>query len=342
MAGLERAYRRLLLAYPAHYRRRHGAELVTTLLEMSPPGRSRPLPGDAWHLVVAGLRQRFRLPARRPVAWLGALLATLTLGAFGAAAGSWLAARTDAGLPSREAFSAVSRLAGDGIDQWEQRDTTPHTVPAWWSVADDAGWSAGPARARLAAAGWSLTAERPLPDGQNYDAAGTLTRVARTTFDGTRGGLHLRVFGDVTTGHALVEVHVWPEATALRRPLTITGAVLGLLTGWPLAATLAYRLRRAATGRARLAAALLGAALAALVTPAAACYANLGLMVRAAGADGPPVTVHSAFTAGPFETWGWPWMVLQLSVAGLLLALSGIAVAVRGPAEELAARPALT
>ncbi len=37
-AGPERHYRRLLWAYPGPYRRRHGAEIVTTLLDMAESG----------------------------------------------------------------------------------------------------------------------------------------------------------------------------------------------------------------------------------------------------------------------------------------------------------------
>ena len=39
---LERTYRRLMLAYPGRYRRRHGTEIVTTLLEMAAPASGTP------------------------------------------------------------------------------------------------------------------------------------------------------------------------------------------------------------------------------------------------------------------------------------------------------------
>src|SRR5690349_5611077 len=87
--ALERFYQRLLHAYPRAYRHRHGAEIVTTLLEMAPPGQRRPKPAEVWHLVASGLRQRFRVPAHRPLAVLAAVLALLAGGALGAAAGSW-------------------------------------------------------------------------------------------------------------------------------------------------------------------------------------------------------------------------------------------------------------
>jgi hypothetical protein len=266
--------------------------------------------------VVAGVRQRFRLPSRRPLAWTAAVLLALVLGAFGAAAGSLAAAQTMAGLPTRDAFSAVSRLAGDGIDRWEQRDTTPHGQPSWRSDVDDPGWSAAEAREAVARTGWTLTpaGEQPLP-------------WRHTAFDGTRDGLHLRVVGNVTGGHDLVSVMVWPEDNVARWPVTVAGAAAGLLAGWLLAAALAYRLRRIPSGPRHLAAGLATTTLAAWLVPAAACYANLGLMVRAAGDEDTPTMVYRAFAAGPFETWGWTWMIAQLGVAGLLLGLSGVAVA---------------
>jgi hypothetical protein len=342
MTRLERSYRRLMLAYPAAYRRRHASEIVTTLLEMSPPARRRPPAGDAWHLIRAGLRQRFRLPARRPLAWAGALLVTLVLGAFGAAAGSWAAEQTYAALPSAAGFAAVSGpVAGGHLDP-PARDRTPHAVTSWWGTADAPGWTPSAARAQLERTGWAPTAVRALPDGAAYGPGERLSPVTRTAFDGTRDGLHVRVFGNTTAGHSLVEVIMWPEANGSRWPLTAGGALIGLLTGWPLAASLAYRLRRAPAGRARLAAGLIGSALAACAVPALACYANLGLMVRTAGTGDLPTTVHSAFTAGPFETWGGGWLVPQLTVAGLALGLAGAAVARRAGGEERAAGPALT
>ena len=92
-AGLEQCYRRLLWAYPSDYRRRHGAEIVTTLVEMAEGGGSRPSLGTTLHLAACGLRQRFRLPARRPFAVAAAVLTAIVLGALGAAGGTWLGCR---------------------------------------------------------------------------------------------------------------------------------------------------------------------------------------------------------------------------------------------------------
>ncbi|MGR6913827.1 hypothetical protein ACU635_06200 [[Actinomadura] parvosata] len=55
---LERRYRRLLLAYPRAYRRKHGDELLDVLLEEAAPGRRVPVPREAWGLLTGGVRSR--------------------------------------------------------------------------------------------------------------------------------------------------------------------------------------------------------------------------------------------------------------------------------------------
>lgn len=78
---LERWYRRLLHAYPGPYRRAHGEEILTTLLDAARPGQRLPDPRQAASLLAGGLRARAVLAgggsSRRLWAsglWLGALL----------------------------------------------------------------------------------------------------------------------------------------------------------------------------------------------------------------------------------------------------------------------------
>lgn len=59
MDELERRYRRLMRAYPAGYRREREEEIVATLLDTAPPGRTRPSVADAADILVAGVRARF-------------------------------------------------------------------------------------------------------------------------------------------------------------------------------------------------------------------------------------------------------------------------------------------
>ncbi|MGB6453627.1 MAG: hypothetical protein WBH47_03965, partial [Streptosporangiaceae bacterium] len=58
MPVLERHCRLLLRAYPAAYRQDRGEEIIGTLLEATPAGRSWPLHRDIRGLVVGGLRAR--------------------------------------------------------------------------------------------------------------------------------------------------------------------------------------------------------------------------------------------------------------------------------------------
>ena len=58
MSPLERHCQLLLRAYPAGYREARGEEIIGTLLEATPPGRSWPWPRDSRGLILGGLRAR--------------------------------------------------------------------------------------------------------------------------------------------------------------------------------------------------------------------------------------------------------------------------------------------
>jgi hypothetical protein len=64
MTTLERRCRRLLRAYPTSYRRERGEEIIGTLLEATPEGRSWPLARDVRGLLMGGLRARAALNRR--------------------------------------------------------------------------------------------------------------------------------------------------------------------------------------------------------------------------------------------------------------------------------------
>jgi hypothetical protein len=64
MTTLERRCRVLLHAYPAAYRRARADEMLGTLLETTPHGRTWPLPRDTWALLLGGLRARGGLEHR--------------------------------------------------------------------------------------------------------------------------------------------------------------------------------------------------------------------------------------------------------------------------------------
>ncbi|MEV4705165.1 hypothetical protein [Actinoplanes sp. NPDC049316] len=338
-ARLERAYHRLLRTYPRRFRARHGAELVTTLLEMAAPGQRRPTRADALHLLAGGLRHRFRLPARRPLALVAAVLITLIGGAFGAAAGSWTATQTFADLPQPR---ALLDLAGGGTDDWWTiHDRSPWT--AAMTMADSADvphWDAEAARRRYAAAGWDVG---PLtdPGGSAFttDAGGATVPAPLTSyrFDATRDGVHTEVSGHFTGEHGMVGVTAWAVPTPAHLPLIAAGAALGLLAGWLLAAALTYRIAHSA--RPRTATALTAAALAALTLPTVALYGNVMRAFRYAGGDGVAFTVHSAFNPGPYYPFGPGWQILAYTIGGLLLGTLAATVARPGPAPQPATAP---
>jgi hypothetical protein len=58
MTTLERRCRILLHVYPAAYRRDRAEEMLSTLFETTPHGRTWPLPRDTWALMLGGLRAR--------------------------------------------------------------------------------------------------------------------------------------------------------------------------------------------------------------------------------------------------------------------------------------------
>jgi hypothetical protein len=340
--ALERRYRRLLLAYPGDYRRRHGAEIVTTLLEMAGPGQAHPTAPDAWHLAASGVRQRFRLPARRPLARVAAVLVTLIAGAFGTAAGSWAAEQTFTRLPDDAAVTALTRqAAGGGADLALDRSSSPWTTTSVYAAANSPGWTAKPAAERLAATGWHVTPIRDMPGGAFSDTSGVVVAAKGSTFDATRDGLRIHVTGYAVPGLATVTVGVWPDDTGALRPAIVAGGLLGLLAGWPLAAAGAYRMRRLAPGRRRVAATLSGLAVTALSVPAFAFGVNVTRVLRPS--DTAVHTVHSALdTTGTYWSYGTRGLLLQLTIAGLVLSAAAWAVLGRRgtPADAVDRMPA--
>ncbi|MBU2669113.1 hypothetical protein KOI35_36930 [Actinoplanes bogorensis] len=331
MTGLERRYHRLMFAYPAGYRRGHATEMVTTLLEMADDGQTRPTRGDAWDLLVSGVRQRFRLPSGRPLLYVVAVLVTLIGGGFGAAAGSWAATSTMADLPSQAGIESLTRqIAGDGSDFHTSRISTPWTV-TFADAGIDAGaaWTPDAARRTLSADGWELGSIQPRSGVTSTWDPVTGAQISQelrgSSFEATRDGLTMDVTAYVSGEHGQILLTASPLDNGTLLPLVIAGAMLGLLGGWLLVAAGGYRLR--SSSRPRLASALTALAVVALAVPAFAFWVNVW---RVAGtSDDPIYTVHSALSPDLYWSYGWPWMLVELSVAGLLLAV-GAWFALRG------------
>ncbi len=351
---LERAYRRLLLAYPGHYRRRHGTEIVTTLLEMAGPGQRRPARADAWHLLASGLRQRFRLPAGRPLAWVAAILITLIVGALGAAAGSWAGVRTFAALPDRAALA--ERVTGTGGGTGSAHDSSPWSHTSSHTRTEvPAAWQLEPALQRLRADGWQVSAVTPLEgSAATLDPATGATielptndKQFRATLDGAEISVQVHFIDIARLGarHAAlinhggtVSISTWAATTPAFLPLIVAGTMAGLIAGWLIAAAGAYRIQRAR--RPRPAAVTCALAVLAAALPAVALYGNLMRAFRARGDFGPAMTVHSAFNPGDYYPFGPPWQILALSIAGAVLAAATFVISRPGPATTPEPSPA--
>ncbi|MGX6606518.1 hypothetical protein ACWKSP_31000 [Micromonosporaceae bacterium Da 78-11] len=323
-ASLERHYRRLLLAYPRRYRRHHGTDMVTTLLEMAEPGQTRPARADVRHLFASGVRQRFRLPAGRPLTWAAAVLTTLILGAFGAATGSWLATRTFTTLPDQTAL--LHQVTGTDTETSQLRDTTPWTGEAAYGSAQNPNWTAEPARQALTAAGWHLS---PVTTRHSTTASGypgqPATPGTEIRFDAHRDGLALTVDAHLSPQHGTVHLSTWAQDNGTLLPAIVLGTLTGLLLGWPITAAAAYRIRHLPTTRARSTAALSALAIAALALPAVAFAGNVIRAFRHAGQPWPPSTVHSALTSGAYYPFGPTWLNLGLTLLGLTLTATTLA-----------------
>ena len=324
MSGrLELRYRRLLWAYPRAYRNRRGTEIVTTLLEMAESGRARPTRRQAWHLIVCGLQQRFRLPARRPLAWLGALLTVAVLGAFGASGGTWLGWQTAASVPSDHELGVLN----DAISGMSAPAVMFHNVSAMKgpdSVATSEGtsnYAADRVRSALTSAGWQVTSlqERDgailVMTGTDADPGSGMpgVRVATRFIDytATKGGLKLSGEGSVITGGAdrglagtaAYSTDVWPREAAAVRPLTIVGLIVGALVGWLVAAAFAQRLRGRGRLRRGLATASCVVALTGLAVPAYALYRDAYQVMVYAHGSPVPYIVYSPDDEIPVGVW---------------------------------------
>jgi hypothetical protein len=348
----------LLRAYPGRFRRRHGTELVTTMLEMAEPGRRRPATADVRDLLAGALRAHFRLPAGRPFALIAAVLVTLALGGFGAAAGSWLAERTFAGIPGPNAMADLAAdLVGRGADT--RVDGTPSSAAMSTAHVDaPPGWSAAKARGRLGAAGWHVSDLQPTSGyAGGYDpVTGAPVELPTTNirFTAERGGVHLQVDAHlvepdiapntVSSAGGSVAFKAWAADVGWLRPLVAIGGGTGLIAGWLLAAALADRAAGRPRTRRRIAAGLAGIALLTWVLPVVALYSNAVRAFLPAPGDAPAVTVHSALTAGPlgYYSSGPVWLVPVLALAGVaagVLAAVLLIPAAAGEAEPVAMRP---
>ena len=274
-ARLGSRYRRLLWAYPAGRRR---DELLDTLMEAAPAGRSRPTLREGLNLLRYGLRARLGRPAKPSVVVIAVLVALFT-GSVGAAAASRLAWNTVPDYPSGAALAEITGTVYPGVPASGQRSADGlfedvmerSTVDvllqghdedfgfATYEFGPDSGFLKGDYRdwtnavaTRMEAAGWEV--HDLGPTGATWIATGELDESGRS-FWATRDGLAI----DVSSETDVVDTPAgsfYSTATLSRfTPWYVTalgaiGWLPGLLVGWLLTGWVSRRTEEA-TGAVR-------------------------------------------------------------------------------------------
>ena len=249
---LVRAYRRLTRCYPPGPRR---DELLDTLIECAPAGRRRPTPYEIINLVSHGSRARLGRPRSKGIVVL-ALLIALAAGFVGASAASRLGLEAVGSLPVGAEAAEINETVFPGLTVWGGGDAEKivtqgdgegieYGYAVSWvkstpATRDVAGYTAA-TRARLEAAGWTITSVDPPLDETDMVGANPADRAEGFTAE--RGGLALH-FNDYLypgapwyDGDGNATYSIWH-----RQPWWLTGlawlggllaaALAWLLTGW--------------------------------------------------------------------------------------------------------------
>ncbi|MEU8229238.1 hypothetical protein AB0C12_06475 [Actinoplanes sp. NPDC048967] len=302
----------LLAAYPARLRRRHGAELIATLTELTQGCPSR---ADRLHLIADGLRERFRLPVRWPLGVVVAVLAALAGGAFGLAAGSWAGEQTYPSMPA--AASAARQILGpDARPDRLERTRFDLEVTERLAAPAQVERRVREIHQRLGGTGWSVT---PVDE--------------HGTFWAQSGGLRVSVSG-LAGPDPSVEVLGYPVRPALYLPLVLSGLLVGLLAGWLVGAALAFRLTASRQRVPAVVVAGLGAVT--LAVPAARLYQGLVIFLRRDDGFGAGALVHDALAWMPWPLRD-PAVFPDSAGPGLRTLLAGSALVVL--AVVIASRP---
>ncbi|MGW0435729.1 hypothetical protein ACWDV4_24705 [Micromonospora sp. NPDC003197] len=263
---LTRRYRRLLFSYPRDYRRERGAEIIGTLLELAPAGRTRPTLREAANLIRHGMRARLGRPdSRAVVVW--AALTAIVCGLFTAAIATRAAWETSRPQPDRAEATAFldqvlpehdlvdlttpsalfviysqplsldnadSLLFGDGGEYGRSSTSayaagTPPTDPAQLVPLT---------QQRLRAAGWHVYA--PVVDdytGCIDKYCGSLMQISRTELTASRGDTFAGIafqWPPTEAGGSYLSVDLY-RATPPAVPYAgVAGGLVGALVGWLL------------------------------------------------------------------------------------------------------------
>ncbi|MET0492975.1 MAG: hypothetical protein ABW000_07560 [Actinoplanes sp.] len=321
-----------LAAYPARIRRAHGAELVTTLAEMT---GDRPSRADRVWLVLDGLRERFQLPGRQPLSVLAVALAVVVGGAVGLAAGSLAGEQTYPSLPAAAPL-AEQILGPDARLANLQRERSQLTITGHLGTAAGSATHEQQVKAiheRLAAAGWEVAPiehARPAGRAAGREDPGVLDQWG---FRAQSGELQISVWKYADPSQP-VEVLGYPVRPATYLPLVFGGLLVGLVAGWLIGVAMAHRLE---SSRHRLPAVVVAAVgVAFLVVPTGRLYQ--GLILSSRSTDGTGLLVHDSLAWMP-----WPLRdptVFPDSIApGVRTLLIGLALAALAAAVAHRARP---
>jgi hypothetical protein len=247
MSPLERAYRRLMWAYPRWYRQERGTEMVTALLDDAAPGQRRPPRTDVVDLLTGGVRARLRPPRDLGVR-LVCVLVALYLALVGAAAAVLLSGYT--GPPTEAQAIAAATTAVpvqphnvpgppvrcdtvcppfDGADAVVAYQTPPDSTDTTVVRFTNPGIEAAQARDRLIAAGWTVGPLRSQPDGFRW-------------FDAAEGDLEMHVTFFLPDDSLTVNVSKSFQVAALARLLI--GLAVGFIAGWLAIVWVMQRYRR--------------------------------------------------------------------------------------------------
>ncbi|MEU4619541.1 hypothetical protein AB0G04_06130 [Actinoplanes sp. NPDC023801] len=244
---LERAYQRLLRAYPRFYRRERGLEMLTTLLDAAAPGQTRPSRDEAVWILLTGLRLRLVPPG-----WAGKLVTVLVT--------MWTALV----LGGAGAYAAWSAAPPAGTDVAALSDALVAKTPSSTHTTGDGnllglayGYQAEGEFQQLGAEGWDGPMPAPVGRTRVYPAgdpavlarahraladAGwqTGTIVGGDTFWAHHDGMLLRMSG----GYEHVTVNAYPAEPGGVRAAAIAGAAFGVLAAWPFMTWLTHRIAR--------------------------------------------------------------------------------------------------
>jgi hypothetical protein len=291
---LVRAYRRLTRFYPPGPRR---DELLDTLVACAPPGRRHPRLSEVVNLAAHGSRARLGRPRSRGVVVLAVLIA-LAAGFAGAGGAGRLGLEAVGSLPVGAEAAKINQIIFPGLTVWGGGDAQKIVaqgdgegieygyaiswVKSTPATRDVAGYTAA-VRARLEAAGWTVTGVDPPLDETDMDGANPADRAEG--FTAQRGALALH-FSDYLypgapwyDGDGNATYSMWHRPPWWLIGIAWLGALLAAALAWLLTGWVSRRVH---------------SSLGAVLGVAGAICCLLGLLPATLG-DGP-----ADETAGPF------------------------------------------